>query len=110
MQTNTRQYAIGQPFYYSINTKYDNRRLHIKRTNTAAWHEKYKRWQINVQKDGERRSFYSSIPGKEEKRDFHKKADAWLDEGLVNPYTKVTKLFGEWIEEIKLTTSKDHWR
>lgn len=27
-----------------------------KRTNTATWNEKYNRWQINVQKDGYRRS------------------------------------------------------
>ena len=33
-----------------------------RRTNTATWNEKYNRWQINVQKDGYRRSFYSSAP------------------------------------------------
>lgn len=36
-----------------------------KRTNTATWNEKYNRWQINVQKDGYRRSFYSSAPAAE---------------------------------------------
>lgn len=35
-----------------------------KRTNTAAWSEKHKRWQINVQRDGKRRSFHScALPG-----------------------------------------------
>ena len=35
-----------------------------KRTNTAAWQEKQGRWRIDVQKDGKRRSFYSSTPGR----------------------------------------------
>lgn len=36
----------------------------MKRTNTAVWMEKQKRWQIKVQKDGERRTFYSFKPGR----------------------------------------------
>lgn len=35
-----------------------------KRTNTAKWSDKHRRWQINVQMDGKRRSFYSSTPGR----------------------------------------------
>ena len=35
-----------------------------KRTNTAKWMENQHRWQINVQKDGVRRSFTSSKPGR----------------------------------------------
>ena len=33
-----------------------------RRTNTAAWNGK--RWRIDVQKDGTRKSFYSSKPGR----------------------------------------------
>ena len=33
-----------------------------RRTNTAAWNGK--RWRIDVQKDGARKSFYSSKPGR----------------------------------------------
>lgn len=48
------------------------------RTNTAKWMEAQRRWQINVQKDGMRRSFYSSTPGRTGQREANRKADAWL--------------------------------
>ena len=53
-----------------------------KRTNTAQWIENQNRWRINVQKDGERKSFYSSKPGRTGQREANAKADAWLDEGI----------------------------
>ena len=53
-----------------------------KRTNTAAWVENQNRWRINVQKDGKRKSFYSSKPGRAGQREANAKADAWLDEGI----------------------------
>lgn len=36
----------------------------MKRTNTAKWIESRGRWQINVQKDGIRKTFVSSKPGR----------------------------------------------
>lgn len=38
------------------------------RTNEARWDEARKRWRIDVQRDGKRRSFYSAIPGRKGKR------------------------------------------
>jgi len=35
-----------------------------KRTNTAQWEEKHQRWRVAVQKDGVRKQFYSSTPGR----------------------------------------------
>ena len=35
-------------------------------------------WKINVQKDGERKSFYSKLPGKRGQKDCAAKAAAWL--------------------------------
>ena len=55
-----------------------------KRTNTAKWMENQHRWQINVQKDGIRRSFTSSKPGRTGQREANAKADAWLDDGIEN--------------------------
>lgn len=50
-----------------------------KRTNTAKWMENQHRWQINVQKDGIRRSFTSSKPGRTGQREANAKADAgWM--------------------------------
>lgn len=36
----------------------------MKRTNTAKWVESAQRWQINVQKDGKRKTFTSTKPGR----------------------------------------------
>lgn len=66
-----------------------------KRTNTAVWMEKQSRWQIKVQKDGERRTFYSSKKGRAGQREANAKADAWLDEGIgkVQRFEKAWELF-----------------
>ena len=55
-----------------------------KRVNTAIWDAKYKRWKINVQKNGQRRTFYSSIAGIKGRREANAKADAWLDDGILS--------------------------
>lgn len=81
----------------------------MKRTNTAVWREEYKHWRLNVQKDGVRKSFYSSTPGRTGQRECNKKADRWLDEGLVSSGTKVQVLFGQWLDELKISTGRSHW-
>ena len=81
-----------------------------KRINTAKWMENQKRWQIKVQKDGERRTFTSSTPGRKGQREANAKADAWLDDGIMNGSTRVNVMFGSYIEHLKLNTSKSHWR
>lgn len=52
------------------------------RTNTAKWVESRHRWQINVQKDGVRKTFTSSKPGRTGQREANKKADDWLDDNV----------------------------
>jgi len=81
-----------------------------KRTNTAVWLEKYKRWQIKVQKNNERRTFTSSTPGRNGQRECNRKADAWLDENLDRTNTRLSVLYDEWVEELKLLTGTDHWQ
>lgn len=81
-----------------------------KRTNTAAWSEKYKRWQINVQRDGKRRSFYSSTPGRTGQREANAKADAWLDDGIEGGNTHVSVLYKDFIVSQKKSTGQSHWR
>lgn len=80
-----------------------------KRTNTATWLEKYNRWQINVQKDGERRSFTSSTPGRTGQREANKKADSWLDDELLDGNTRVHELYTQWMARLKDNTSKSHY-
>ena len=79
------------------------------RTNTAKWQEKSKMWKINVQKDGKRRSFYSSTPGKKGQREANTKADMWLDDGL-DSSVKFETICQMYIERIKATTSRANWK
>lgn len=74
-----------------------------KRTNTAFWVEKEKRWCIAVQKNGTRKRFYSSTPGRSGQREANAKADAWLDDSIRDGKKKVAALYAQWVEELKLT-------
>lgn len=79
-----------------------------KRTNTAKWMENQKRWQINVQKDGVRRSFTSSKPGRTGQREANAKADAWLDDGIEIKRYRVSDLYELYMEDIDTRTSKSN--
>lgn len=80
-----------------------------RRTNTAVWLEDYARWQIKVQKDGKRRTFTSSIRGRNGQREANAKADAWLDDGIEDGNLRVEKLFEDYVESLKLNTGKANW-
>lgn len=69
-----------------------------RRTNTAKWMEKQKRWQINVQKDGKRRTFTSSTPGRAGQREANSKADQWLDAGIENTSYYISRLLDDYLE------------
>lgn len=79
-----------------------------KRTNTAAWNGK--RWRIDVQKDGTRKSFYSSKPGRTGQREANAKADAWLDDGIAARAPHVSEACGTWLREVQQTTSSTNYR
>ncbi len=79
-----------------------------KRVNTAVWSDKYRRWQVNVQKDGVRRSFYSSTPGRTGQREANKKADDWLDEGICASRAKADRLLDEYLAMVEQTTGKSN--
>ena len=81
-----------------------------KRTNTAVWMQNYNRWQINVQKDGIRKTFYCSVPGRNGQRECNAKADAWLDDNITNTNDKVSKIFKKWLEELETRTSSSNVR
>lgn len=81
-----------------------------KRTNTAAWSDKYKRWQINVQKDGKRRSFYSSTLGRTGQREANAKADAWLDGGVDSTGERVAAAYKQFQEESRSTVGTSEYR
>ena len=49
------------------------------RKNEAKWIEARQRWQINVQDDGERKTFASAVVGPKGKIEAEKRADKWLE-------------------------------
>ena len=80
-----------------------------KRTNTAVWQEAYSRWRVAVQKDGQRRYFYSSTPGRTGQREANRKADAWLEDGIGVKAGRVEDVYKLWLEGLKQTTSAGNW-
>ncbi|PWL41354.1 MAG: hypothetical protein DBY45_10085 [Clostridiales bacterium] len=81
-----------------------------KRTGTAKWNEKQQRWIIKVQKDGTRKSFYSSKPGRTGQREANAKADNWLDENIDSYKLRVEELYNDYQKALELTTSKSNCR
>lgn len=86
----------------------------MQRKNQAEWIESRKRWQINVQADGERRTFVSTkknshpdnVKGKIEAE---KKADKWLEQRLIDENTRVETLLDRWTEKLEISTSYSHF-
>ena len=75
------------------------------RTNTAQWLPNQNRWQIKVQKDGVRRTFTSSKPGRTGQREANRKADEWLDEGIANTTKRCSEVWKEYMISVAGTTS-----
>lgn len=81
-----------------------------KRTNTAVWEEKYHRWRIAVQKDGVRKQFYSSTPGRTGQREANAKADRWLDDGMEVKARRVEDLYKDWYAALEKTNGTGNCR
>ena len=76
------------------------------RKNDAQWMEKQQRWQIKVQKDGQRRTFYSSNPSRRGKVEAERKADHWLEVGSCDENIKMSTLWEQYIEMLHDTSHK----
>ena len=68
------------------------------RINEAVWLEKYNRWQIKVQKEGVRKTFYSSASGKKGKIECEQKADKFLSNGIVTDNIRFEKAYNQFLE------------
>ena len=79
-----------------------------KRVNTARWIESAGRWQINVQRDGARKTFTSSKPGRAGQREANAKADAWLDGNIDSKARRVEDLAAAYLKDCQLRTSYAH--
>ena len=76
------------------------------RKNEARWIESRQLWRIDVQTDGVRKVFYSSIKGRKGKIACERKADAWLEDNdgaLSNP--RLDTLYADYLKEVKHTGS-----
>jgi len=80
----------------------------MKRTNTAKWIESAQRWQINVQKDGVRKTFTSAKPGRTGQREANKKADDWLDKGVGTDRASVSGAWENFLAQKKLVSEEEY--
>ncbi|MBQ8216466.1 MAG: tyrosine-type recombinase/integrase [Oscillospiraceae bacterium] len=79
------------------------------RTAEALWIESRQRWQINVQRDGKRRTFVSSTPGRRGKREAETKADEWLDAGQPDDM-RFDVAWGEYVTQVKDNTRTSNYK
>lgn len=72
----------------------------------ARWEEKWHRWKINASVQGQRRSFYSSTPGRKGKKEAEEKAQRWADirSGSDLRFDVAVEL---WLENKKLRITPD---
>lgn len=76
------------------------------RKNEAKWIEKAQRWQINVQKNGVRRTFVDSDPGRKGKINAERKADLWLKEELRDTRLRFNDAYAQFLDYTELHFSK----
>jgi integrase len=78
------------------------------RTNEASWIESTARWQINVQRDGRRRTFTSSVPGSKGKVAAERRADAWITSGIEQD-KRFGLAYGAFLEDIQARLGTDSY-
>lgn len=78
------------------------------RKNEARWVESRQRWQINVQEDGKRKTFTSSLTGRRGKADAERKAEKWLEDHTTSERTRVDALLTQYTDYLKETKSTSH--
>lgn len=72
------------------------------RNSTAKWLSGYNRWQIKVTNDnGERRTFYSSTPGRKGQTECNRKADDWLRSTTLNENVRCGDLLDQWLKDLE---------
>ncbi len=67
----------------------------------ARWIESEERWCIQVQANGERKRFYSTINGRRGKVEAERKADEWLSLEVPNGNISVSSAWDSWIDYLR---------
>lgn len=75
-----------------------------------VWIEKRGLWRARVQKNGVRKEFTSSTPGRAGKREVLERAEKWLAGGLSDRDPTVAEVAAEWLEKVLQNTGKTSWR
>lgn len=79
-----------------------------RRTAEAIWIESRNRWQINVQRDGKRKTFTSSTPGRKGKHEAEAKADDWLEAGQPDDM-RFDAAWAQYLSHVKATTGSSSY-
>ncbi len=74
------------------------------RINEATWIESRQRWQIKIQRDGQRKTFTSSTPGKKGKIEAERKADKWEKDRNASDNIRFGVLWADFIKLKQDTT------
>ncbi len=74
----------------------------------AKWIEKENRWCIQVQANGDRRRFYSTVLGKRGKIEAERKADEWLSLETPKGLANVKTVWDSWIAYLKQEKMHTH--
>ena len=74
----------------------------------AIWVEARSRWQINVQRDGKRKTFTSPVPGRKGKHEAEAKADEWLDAGQPDTI-RFDNAWAVFVGHLKKTTGRQNY-
>ena len=78
------------------------------RISEAYWVERYHRWQVNVQRDGKRKTFTSTLTGRKGKLEAERKADRWLEDPTSAETIQVGRLLDQYEEYLQGTKSAGH--
>lgn len=79
-----------------------------KRRAEAIWIESRRRWQLNVQRDGIRKTFVSSTPKRAGKREVEEKADRWLE--TFGTQQRFAAAWSAYMEDKRKTVSASSFR
>lgn len=77
---------------------------------SPEWMEKQQRWRMRVQRDGVRKAFYSSVPGRKGMLECREKADRWLNGNQASGNPLIKDVYNEWLEEVKELSGMSSYR
>ena len=78
------------------------------RENEAKWDDKNQRWRISVQRDGKRKSFYSSTPKSKGKAEAERKADDWIRYGDPEREVLFDELVDSYLDHLRTGNGTAH--